>query len=177
MGGARESSGNNPPLLNLNKGEYQVPVAYLSSVNGLIALVALTFGVLLVVTLPKLRVTRGKRSPAADARRITCTSSMVFSRQHRQPALLRTGRAFMALFIVRRAPRGRTASGWSRCPWRPYAVIKRSRRFLFIQRTSPQIGLFKPLRLLAGSTGAILATSTILRLGTQVRMKGGAGSF
>ena len=46
------------PLLNVNKGEYQVPVAYLSSVGEMIALVGLTFGVLLVVTLPKLGVTR-----------------------------------------------------------------------------------------------------------------------
>lgn len=44
------------PLLNLNKGEYQIPVAYLSSVAEVVALIVLSFGVLLLVTLPRLRV-------------------------------------------------------------------------------------------------------------------------
>ena len=46
------------PLLNINKGEYDIPVAYLSSVNGMIALLVLTFGVLLVVAAPRIAVTR-----------------------------------------------------------------------------------------------------------------------
>lgn len=46
------------PLLNLNKGEYDMPVAYLSSVAGVVVLVLLTFGILIAVAAPRLRVTR-----------------------------------------------------------------------------------------------------------------------
>ena len=46
------------PLLNLNKGEYHVPVAYLSSVAEVAVLLLLTFGILLAVAAPGLTVTR-----------------------------------------------------------------------------------------------------------------------
>jgi hypothetical protein len=46
------------PFININKGEFQIPVPYLSSVGGVVALLAITFGVLLVVAAPYLSVTR-----------------------------------------------------------------------------------------------------------------------
>lgn len=46
------------PLVNINKGEFHVPVPYLSSVGGLVALLAICFGVLLLVAAPYLSVDR-----------------------------------------------------------------------------------------------------------------------
>ncbi|HZX97832.1 MAG TPA: hypothetical protein VFE90_25165 [Myxococcales bacterium] len=45
------------PLVNLNQGEFNVPVPYLSTLGGMVALLAITFGVLLVVAAPRLSVT------------------------------------------------------------------------------------------------------------------------
>jgi hypothetical protein len=44
------------PLVNLNKGEFNLPVHYLSSLGGMAALLAIVFGVLLVVAAPRLSV-------------------------------------------------------------------------------------------------------------------------
>src|SRR5205823_6461638 len=88
------------PLLNLNKGEYQIPVAYLSSVAGVAILVGLTFGVLLVVTVPKLAVTR-ESAPllvmlAAYVHVLMVFHASVFNLRYFVPVV-----PFMALFVVR----------------------------------------------------------------------------
>jgi hypothetical protein len=88
------------PLLNLNKGEYQVPVAYLSSVNGMVVLVALTFGVLLVSTVPKLAVTRESAALlvmlVAYVHILMVFHASVFNLRYFVPVV-----PFMALFVVR----------------------------------------------------------------------------
>jgi len=88
------------PLLNLNKGEYQVPVAYLSSVAEVVIVAGLTFGVLLAVIVPKLAVTR-ESAPlllmlAGYLHVIMVFHASVFNLRYYIPIV-----PFMALVVVR----------------------------------------------------------------------------
>ena len=88
------------PLLNINKGEYQVPVAYLSSVAGVVIMVGLVFGILLVLAVPKLSVTR-ESAPlllilAAYVHVIMVFHASVFNLRYFVPVI-----PFMALVVVR----------------------------------------------------------------------------
>jgi hypothetical protein len=154
------------PLLNLNKGEYQVPVAYLSSVNGLIALVALTFGVLLVVTLPKLRVTQ-ENAPlllmlAGYVHVVMVFHASIDNLRYFVPVV-----PFMVLFIVR-AIRAVDRKWLVAVSLAAYAVTNGATILSFNDVAANRLfNRLAPRRINWGEFGHF----DNLRLGTQVRMK------
>ncbi len=88
------------PLLNVNKGEYDIPVPYLSAGLEVVDLLSITFGVLLVVALPTLAVTR--RSAAMLA--VLVAYVHIFMVFHASPSNMRYYVPIIpltALFIVR----------------------------------------------------------------------------
>jgi hypothetical protein len=88
------------PLLNLNRGEYDVPVAYLSTVAAVFVLVGITLGVLLVVTLPKLSVTR-ETAPLLAVLAVYVHVFMVFHASIYNLRYYVPVVPLMALFVVR----------------------------------------------------------------------------
>jgi hypothetical protein len=88
------------PLVNLNQGEFHFPVPYLSSLGGMAALLAIAFGVLLVVGAPYFSVTR-ESAPllvvlAAYVHVFMVFHASSFNMRYYLPVV-----PFMALFVVR----------------------------------------------------------------------------
>jgi len=153
------------PLLNINKGEYQVPVAYLSSVGGMIALVGLTFGVLLVVILPKLGVTRENAvllvMLASYVHIVMVFHASIDNLRYFVPVV-----PFMALFVVRalRAIHRK----WLVACLAAYAVTNGATILAFNDVAANRLfGRVAPRQINWGEFGHF----DNLRIGTQVRMK------